>query len=366
MEKRLAILCTEEEFSPKIHFFDDLALFEEELNNEAWDTWEAFTLRVRAEELALRQDFEELLILTRLKDRWERAGLIPYDHQVATVKRVIGEMRGCAILADEVGLGKTIEAGMIIKEYILRGLVKKVLILTPASLCRQWAAELSQKFALYPVIARGPMDWKRYDLIICSLDTAKQADNRRELQAIPFDLVVVDEAHKLKNPATLNHRLVSGLKKRFFLLLTATPFQNDLKELFNLISLLRPGQLGNFRAFRRRFMKDKRETKNTAELRSLLQEVMIRNRRGPRIQLPPRRVATLPLLPSPAEKEFYHAVTDFVRKEYRRQQQAAVNPLTLLTLQREVCSSSFAAAGTLRSEEHTSELQSRPHLVCRL
>ena len=54
---------------------------------------------------------------------------------------------------------------MIIKEYILRGVVKKVLILTPASLCRQWAAELSQKFALYPVIARGPMDWKRYDLI---------------------------------------------------------------------------------------------------------------------------------------------------------------------------------------------------------
>ncbi|HHU82886.1 MAG TPA: DEAD/DEAH box helicase [Firmicutes bacterium] len=347
MEKRLAILCTEEEFSPKIHFFDDLALFEEEIANNAWDTWQAFALRLRAEELAQRQGGEELLVLTELKERWEQVGLIPYEHQIATVKRVINEMHGRAILADEVGLGKTIEAGMIIKEYILRGVVKKVLILTPASLCRQWAAELSQKFALYPVIARGPMDWKRYDLIVCSLDTAKKEENRRELQAIPFDLVVVDEAHKLKNPATLNHGLVSGLKKRFFLLLTATPFQNDLKELFNLISLLRPGQLGNYRAFRRRFMKDKRETQNTAELRSLLQEVMIRNRRGPRIQLPPRRVATLPLLPSPVEKEFYQAVTDFVRREYRRQQQAAVNPLTLLTLQREVCSSSFAAAGTL-------------------
>lgn len=338
---------TEEEFLPEISFPDELRIFENELNNEAWDTWEAFTLRVRAEELALRQDFEELLILTRLKDRWERAGLIPYDHQVATVKRVIGEMRGCAILADEVGLGKTIEAGMIIKEYILRGLVKKVLILTPASLCRQWAAELSQKFELYPVIARGFMDWDRYDLIICSLDTAKQPDRRQALQRLSFDLVVVDEAHKLKNPSTLNYRLVAGLKKKFFLLLTATPFQNDLKELFTLISLLRPGQLGNYRSFRQRFMKEKREAKNTGQLRSLLREVMIRNRRGPHITLPPRRVATLPLAPSPPEREFYRAVTDFVRREYRRQEKATVNPLTLLTLQREVCSSSFAAAETL-------------------
>src|SRR5690606_892853 len=204
---------------------------------------------------------------------------------------------------------------------------------------------------------------------------AKQAANRRELQAIRFDLVVVEEAHKLKNPATLNHRLLHGFDKRLLLLLTAhpfqnelkdehnlisllrpdtfgnfrasrrpflpltaTPFQNDLKELVNLVCLLRPGQLGTFRAFRRRFMKDKRETKNTAELRSLLQEVMIRNRRGPRIQLPPRRVATLPLLPSPAAQAFYDAVTDFVRKEDRRQQQAAVKPQTLLPLQRDACS----------------------------
>src|SRR5690554_4782134 len=347
MEKRLAILCTEEEFSPKIHFFDDLALFEEEIANNAWDTWQAFALRLRAEELAQRQGGEELLVLTELKERWEQVGLIPYEHQIATVKRVINEMHGRAILADEVGLGKTIEAGMIIKEYILRGIVKKVLILTPASLCRQWAAELSQKFELYPVIARGYMDWDRYNLIICSLDTAKRPDRRRALQSLSFDLVVVDEAHKLKNPATLNYRLVAGLKKKFFLLLTATPFQNDLKELFNLISLLRPGQLGNYRSFRRRFMKEKRETRNTGELRSLLQEVMVRNRRGPHISLPPRRVATLPLAPSPPEKEFYQAVTDFVRREYRRQQKAEVNPLTLLTLQREVCSSSFAAAETL-------------------
>lgn len=346
-QRATAILTTKNEFLPEIRITADVSEMIKDLRRGDWDTWEAFTLRVRAEELTLYRGFDELLILTRLKDRWEQVGLIPYDHQVETVKRVLNELRGRAILADEVGLGKTIEAGMVIKEYILRGLVKKVLILTPASLCRQWAAELSQKFELFPVLVRGDFDWKRYDIIIASLDTAKQESNRRVLQEIYYDLVVVDEAHKLKNPSTMNWQLVSSLRKKFFLLLTATPLQNDLKELFNLISLLRPGQLGSYQSFRRRFVQEKRVAKNHEELRGLLAQVMIRNKRGPQISLPPRKVVTLPLNPSPEETRFYRAVTDFVRKEYRKGEKAAVNPLTLLTLQREVCSSSFAAANTL-------------------
>src|SRR5690554_1434459 len=318
MEKRLAILCTEEEFSPKICFSDDLALLQEEIANNAWDTWQAFALRLRAEELELRQGGEELLILTELKERWQQVGLIPYDHQIATVKRVISKMHGRAILADEVGLGKTIEAGMIIKEYILRRVVKKVLVLTPASLCRQWAAELSQKFALYPVIPRHEFEWAKYDLIVASIDSAKQLKNRQELLEIYVDLVVVDEALKLKNPLTQNWQFANSLRKKFFLLLTATPLQNDLKELFNLISLLRPGQLGSYKSFRRRFVQDKRVAKNHEELRTLLGQVMIRNKRGPQIALPPRKVATMPLTPSAEEVELYQAVSNFVRTEYRK------------------------------------------------
>jgi len=343
-----AFISTESEFSPQIEFLSNPVEIINQLNRQEWDSWEAFRLRARAAELELFTGFDDqLLVFTHLREHWRQVGLIPYPHQEATVKRVIGELRGRAILADEVGLGKTIEAGMIIKEYILRGLVKKVLILTPASLCRQWAAELSQKFTLYPVLAKGDFDWERYDLVVASLELAKQEKHRRVIENIYYDLLVVDEAHKLKNPLTKNWQLVSRIRKKFFLLLTATPLQNDLKELFNLISLLRPGQLGSYRTFRRNYMADKRTAKNPEELRSLLGQVMIRNKRGPQVSLPHRKVTTLPLIPSPEEMELYRRITEFVRHEYRRGEQAAVNPLTLLTLQREVCSSSFAAAHTL-------------------
>ena len=193
---------------------------------------------------------------------------------------------------------------MIIKEYALRGLAKKILILTPASLCRQWAAELSQKFALYPVLAKGHFDWERYDLVIASLDLAKQEKHRKVITNLYYDLLVIDEAHKLKNPATKNWQLVSGIRKKFFLLLTATPLQNDLKELFNLISLLRPGQLGSYHTFRKNFMTDKRVAKNPQELRTLLGQVMIRNKRGHQINLPARKVATMPLVTSHKNKNY--------------------------------------------------------------
>ena len=365
-------LTNEKEFSPEIIFTQDPGEIIRIVHRGNWDTWEAFTLRIRAEELVLHRDFQDLLIIPNLKDRWAQVGLVPYEHQINTVRKVLGEMRGRAILADEVGLGKTIEAGMIIKEYLLRGLVKKVLILTPASLCRQWAAELSQKFALYPVIPRHEFEWAKYDLIVASIDTAKQLKNRQELLEIYFDLVVVDEAHKLKNPLTQNWQFVNSLRKKFFLLLTATPLQNDLKELFNLISLLRPGQLGSYKSFRRRFVHDKRVAKNHEELRTLLGQVMIRNKRGPQITLPPRKVATMPLTPSADEMALYRAITDFVRKEYRKGERASVNPLTLLTLQREVCSSSFAAANTLyklcgkASEENQKSILSLMQMAAKL
>src|SRR5690554_5575229 len=311
-------LTNTEEFLPEVIFSYDQSETLRKIHKANWDTWEAFTLRFRAEEFSLHRNYDELLIIPNLKDRWQQVGLVPYDHQINTVKRVIGEMRGRAILADEVGLGKTIEAGMLIKEYMLRGLIKKALILTPASLCRQWAAELSQKFQLYAVIPRHEFEWTKYDLVVASIDTAKQQKNQDELQKIYFDLVVVDEAHKLKNPATQNWQFVNSLRKKFFLLLTATPLQNNLKELFNLISLLRPGQLGSYKSFRRRFVQDKRVVKNQEELRNLLGQVMIRNRRGPQIALPPRKVATMPLTPSAEEVELYQAVSNFVRTEYRK------------------------------------------------
>ncbi|MGE5549548.1 MAG: DEAD/DEAH box helicase [Bacteroidota bacterium] len=331
---------------PAVQFDSDLRALLLAIRRKQWDTWDAFTLAWRAAELSLDPGFGRLICQPHLQEHWKRVGMVPYPHQLETALRVLKQMGGRAILADEVGLGKTIEAGLIIKEYILRGMVRRFLILVPASLCMQWSAELQEKFALTTVIAKRSFEFSHYDYVIASLDTAKRPDNREEILRRPFDLLVVDEAHKLKNTTTQNWQFVNGLPKRFFLLLTATPLQNDLKELFNLITLLRPGQLGTYRSFKRRFVEDKHRPKNAGELKGLLAEVMVRNRRSAAIQLPPRRVENVILEPIAAERDLYLGVTEFVREEYRRTKGMA-NLLPLITLQREVCSSSFAAAVTL-------------------
>jgi SNF2 family DNA or RNA helicase len=329
--------------------------------------WDWFQLALSAEELVLRSEPEKLIALDNLSERWRREGIIPYPHQLETARRVIGELSGQAILADEVGLGKTIEAGLIIKEYQLRGLARKILILVPASLCRQWQDELYQKFDITAVINRSSRAWEHHDVIIASIDTAKRKEHREAILSTPYDLVVVDEAHKLKNERSQNYQFVSQIQKKHFLLLTATPMQNDLKELYNLINLLRPGLLGTYRSFKKRFMKDKRTPQNTAQLRSLLSQVMIRNKRSEStVQFPPRHVHSIPLSLKPQEMVLYRALTKFVRERARFFIENMDNRgvLPLITLQREVCSSSFAAAMTLaKMAQATANPQVRERLV---
>src|SRR4029079_7591884 len=94
--------------------------------------------------------------------------------QIRACLRVLRDLNGRAILADEVGLGKTIEAGIVIKEYILRGAVRTCLVLVPASLCEQWRAELWEKFEHEFEVSRAPAGvWGRYPLVISSLETAR-------------------------------------------------------------------------------------------------------------------------------------------------------------------------------------------------
>ena len=123
----------------------------------------------KAERLSLRSNGEQLLVLSNLRDRWRRVGVITYPHQVETATKVLTGMDGRAILADEVGLGKTIEACMILKEYMLRNMVRRCLILTPASLCWQWYNELKEKFAVLAAIQRSEYDRERCEVLIASL-----------------------------------------------------------------------------------------------------------------------------------------------------------------------------------------------------
>lgn len=205
--------------------------------------------------------------------------LSPLPHQLEVAKKVIEDMNGKAILADEVGLGKTIEAGLILKEYMIRGLVKKVLILVPASLVTQWAYELNSKFYIPAMVQRKSYVWEQCDIVVSSIDTAKRQPHRDIINNLDYDLVIIDEAHKLKNNKTKNYEFVQNLKKKFCLLLTATPIQNRISEIFNLVSLLKPGHLGSESSFYEKYKKDARSIDDDENLKALVNKVMIRNRR---------------------------------------------------------------------------------------
>ncbi|MGE5558395.1 MAG: DEAD/DEAH box helicase [Bacillota bacterium] len=330
-------------------FFDetDLKPFLLDMRHNRWDTWQAFLLQWEARQIADDAGDERLLAVEYLRERWRKVGMIPYPHQLKTAHKVLHVMHGRAVLADEVGLGKTIEAGLVIKEYLLRGLAKNALILTPASLCRQWHDELHEKFDIWCNFIRKPADWSSGNFLIASMDTAKKPRHAEIASGMQFDILVIDEAHKLKNNRTQNWQFIRRLRKKFFLLLTATPLQNDLKELYNLITLLRPGQLGSYHQFQSNFIQKKRVARNPERLKELLGEVMIRNRRAEVMaNFPKRFVKAVPVELNPAEAFLYGKVVQYIKQAYMHNMGKS-NILPLITLQREICSSTDAAAVTL-------------------
>jgi len=278
-----------------------------------------------------------------------------YEYQLKTVKHVLQYMRGRALLCDEVGLGKTVEAGLVMMEYLMRGLVKKVLILTPPSLVEQWQEEMRSKFNLDFVMGdsadfrKTNNGWRNFERVIVSIDKAKRQGTMESVCSEEYDLVIVDEAHHLKNRKTRAWELINRIKKRYILLLTATPVENSMEELFNLITLLRPGQLDTVKNFRKHFISggDGLKPRNTDLLKGLLKDVMIRNRRSETGSILTRRYAeTIDVKLSAPEKNLYEDVTSLVRA-YFKTQNKGINRLVLKTLQREIGSSSHAAVPTL-------------------
>ncbi|MFX3633077.1 MAG: DEAD/DEAH box helicase [Candidatus Pristimantibacillus sp.] len=336
-------------FTRKLHPLVDLqcdrSWFEELQNrvskNGPWDDWTLYQLSMEAEQAKRIDSFEQLQCLRTLP------AFEPMPHQISTARKVLHDMGGRAILADEVGLGKTIEAGLVLKEYMVRGLVRRVLILVPASLVLQWVRELNQKFGISAVAQKKEHSW-HYDVVVASIDTAKRDPHRELVLGHDYDMIIIDEAHKLKNKKTTNYQFALQLRKKYCLLLTATPIQNDLDELFNLITLLKPGQLGGQSDFAANFVVDKRLPKNEEQLQDALSGVMIRNRRGDGgISFTKRIVKNIPLVLSPDEKALYDAVTSFVRERYDESGGDLTSMLSLVTLQREVCSSRDAVFVTL-------------------
>ena len=275
--------------------------------------WE---LRQRFAHLGFAQGFDELLCLPHL------TGVEPLWHQIETVRKVLKQFRGRVLLADEVGLGKTIEAGMVLKEYALRGMAERVLVLSPASLVGQWREELETKFGLAfatthdPLLRADPHAFWGQKRIIASISTARRQEHAEHLLAGIFDLVIIDEAHHLRDRSSQSWKLVDALNKRFLLLLSATPVQNDLVELYNLMTLLKPGMFRTLREFRAAYMTPgkPREPANAVRLRELMRGAMIRNTRAVvALKLPRRHAVTIKVDGHPGEVEAYAALAAAAR-----------------------------------------------------
>ncbi len=273
-----------------------------------------FRLCIIAHQLSVLEASDKLLALPLYQDKIQL-----FPHQTRTALHVLNNFSYRALLADEVGLGKTIEAGMIIKELLARKLVKKVLILTPAPLKYQWQEEMRSKFDESFEIANTPDIYNDYDKIIASIDTAKTPRHAPIVENIIWDLLVIDEAHKLKNSATLNYKLVKNIKKERCFMLTATPLQNNIFELWAVLDLLHPGFVGTKAKFTEEFVADTDglKIKNKDELQNKLSKIMIRNlRRDTGIKFAQRIVKTHMLEYSKEEMDFYNQVLSFIRTQY--------------------------------------------------
>lgn len=268
-------------------------------------------------QMTVQSGFDELICLGAI------AGIEKYWYQIETVKKVLKHFHGRVLLCDEVGLGKTIEAGMLIKEYLMRGMIKNILILTPVTLVSQWKEEMLSKFQIEfltidDIDSQANSDgfWKNR-FIIASLNTAKNSRNMPLVIEQFYDLVVVDEAHHLRNRRTLSWKLVNQIKKKFIFLLSATPVQNNLIELFNLITLLKPGQFKTEKLFKQEYVKrgNQRVPVNKEKLRELLRDVMIRNTRSAiDLKLPKRFATTIRVEPTAVESEIYNVISDYLRR----------------------------------------------------
>ena len=267
-----------------------------------------------------------------------------------------------ALLADEVGLGKTIEAGLVISQKWAER-KRRILVITPSNLRKQWQQELSEKFFLactiletksYKDIVKQGNDspFESGDtIVICSYQFARNKAN--DVEVVPWDLVVIDEAHRLRNVYKSSNIIATTLKrvlqKRNKILLTATPLQNSLLELFGLVSFIDDRAFGNLKSFREQFSKLDQE-QVTKDLKERLKPICHRTLRRQVTAYVPftqRHAMCEKFTPSPEEEELYNLVSDYLRRDNLQALPSSQRALMTLVMRKLLASSTFAIAGTL-------------------
>ncbi len=269
--------------------------------------------------------------------------------------------RGC-LLADEVGLGKTIEAGLVLSQKWAEHR-RKLLIITPANLRKQWHQEMQEKFFLpcrileaksyNEAIKRGqfrPFEPSNF-VVICSYQFAKS--KAESVASIDWDLVVIDEAHRLRNvykPSNVIANVLKGaLARAPKLLLTATPLQNSLLELFGLVSFIDDHTFGDLKSFREQFASLSEQEVFDA-LKARLRPLCHRTLRKQVLEYVPftRRHAMLQeFTPEESEDRLYHLVSDYLQRENLQALPASQRSLMTMILRKLLASSTFAIAGAL-------------------
>lgn len=268
-----------------------------------------------------------------------------------------------ALLADEVGLGKTIEAGLVLSQKWAER-KRRILVITPSNLRKQWYQELTEKFFLpcrilesksyNAEIKQGRFrPFEVSEIIICSYQFAK--NKAGDVHALAWDLVVIDEAHRLRNvykPANvIANTLKQALAGKDKLLLTATPLQNSLLELFGLVSFIDEHAFGDLKSFRDQFVNlDQDRVFET--LKARLKPICHRTLRRqvlPYIKYTKRLPLVEEFTPEESEDRLYHAVSEYLQRENLQALPASQRTLITLVLRKLLASSTFAIAGALNS-----------------
>lgn len=267
-----------------------------------------------------------------------------------------------AILADEVGLGKTIEAGLVISQKWAER-KRKILVIAPANLRKQWSLELAEKFYLSSFILesksfneeikKGILNpFAQDEIIICSYQFA--ASKAAYLSAISWDLVVIDEAHRLRNVYKPGNKTANTLKQALqgapIIMLTATPLQNSLLEAYGLVSFIDPHTFGDQKSFKMQFIKP--DDLRYEELRKRLAPVCHRTLRKQvleYIKYTNRIAITRKFEPSDAEEKLYELVSEYLRRKKIYALPQSQRTLMTLILRKLLSSSTFAIAGTLEA-----------------
>ena len=280
-----------------------------------------------------------------------------------------------ALLADEVGLGKTIEAGLVISQRWAERR-RRVLVITPSNLRKQWHQELSEKFFLPCTILESrsynqaiksgrfrPFDV--HTVVICSYQFAR--NKAADVHALPWDLVVIDEAHRLRNVYKPSNVIANTLKQALAqkqkLLLTATPLQNSLLELFGLVSFIDEHTFGDLRSFREQFsnlsqervfqvLKDRLKPICHRTLRRQVTAYVSFTRRLPMVE---------EFTPEEGEDRLYHVVSEYLRRDNLQALPASQRSLITLVLRKLLASSTFAIAGALSSMSARLQAKLRKH-----